>query len=141
MQKVIVVGAGISGVTSAIEFKKRGHKVTLVDPGPLPHPLAASTDISKAVRAAYGPDAGYVESGRVVATLVEHAKSIGVELHERAKFVALDENDHCVSGIVLEDRDRISGDAVVIAAGAWTPYVLPFTKKFFRATGHPVFHL
>jgi len=225
---VIVVGAGISGVTSAIELKKRGHKVVLVDPGPLPHLLAASTDISKAVRAAYGPDehytaladrcielwrkwntdfgielyhetgvlfvcqhpmqpgdfeyescrvlekqghrferfdsatfhqrfpafapdrfqggffdpdAGYVESGRVVATLVEHAKSIGVELREGAKFVGLDESDHHVSGIVLEDRHRISADAVVIAAGAWTPYVLPFTKKFFRATGHPVFHL
>ena len=54
MATVIVVGAGINGVTSAIELKKRGHKVTLVDPGPLPHPLAASTDISKAVRAAYG---------------------------------------------------------------------------------------
>ncbi|HYR21428.1 MAG TPA: FAD-dependent oxidoreductase [Chthoniobacterales bacterium] len=225
---VIVVGAGISGVTSAIELKKRGHKVVLVDPGPLPHPLAASTDISKAVRAAYGPDedytaladrciplwrkwnadfgvelyhetgvlfvcqhpmqpgdfeyescrvlkkqghrferfdsatfpqrfpafasdrfqdgffdpdAGYVESDRVVATLVEHAKSIGVELREQAKFAALDESDHRVTGIVLEDRHRLSGDAVVIAAGAWTPYLLPFTKKFFRATGHPVFHL
>ncbi|PYL12401.1 MAG: sarcosine oxidase, partial [Verrucomicrobia bacterium] len=50
----IVVGAGINGVTAAIELKKRGHRVVLVDPGPLPHPLAASTDISKAVRAAYG---------------------------------------------------------------------------------------
>src|SRR5437870_9865573 len=59
MLKVIVVGAGINGVTSAIELKKRGHQVTLVDPGPLPHPLAASTDISKAVRAAYGPDEDY----------------------------------------------------------------------------------
>ena len=28
-----------------------------------------------------------------------------------------------------------------MAVGAWTPYVLPLTKKFFRATGHPVFHL
>jgi glycine/D-amino acid oxidase-like deaminating enzyme len=228
MATVIVVGAGINGVTSAIELKKRRHKVVLVDPGPLPHPLAASTDISKAVRAAYGPDedytaladrciedwrkwntdfgielyhetgvlfvcrhpmqpgdfeyescrvlekqghrferfdsakfhqrfsafapdrfqdgffdpdAGYVESGRVVATLIEHAKSLGVELREQAKFVALDENDHRVSGIILEDRHQISGDAVVIAAGAWTPYLLPFTKKFLRATGHPVFHL
>ena len=59
MLTVIVVGAGINGVTSAIELKKRGHKVVLVDPGPLPHPLAASTDISKAVRAAYGPDEDY----------------------------------------------------------------------------------
>ena len=51
MSRVIVVGAGINGVTAAIELKKRGHEVVLVDPGPLPHPLAASTDISKAVRA------------------------------------------------------------------------------------------
>ena len=59
MATVIVVGGGINGVTSAIELKTRGHKVILVDPGPLPHPLAASTDISKAVRAAYGPDEDY----------------------------------------------------------------------------------
>jgi glycine/D-amino acid oxidase-like deaminating enzyme len=228
MLKVIIVGAGINGVTSAIELKKRGHKVILLDPGPLPHPLAASTDISKAVRAAYGPDeeytalaersipvwrkwnqelgvelyhetgvlflrqypmgpgdfeyesckvlqkrrhkferinsarrrerfpafnperfqdgffdpdAGYVESGRVVATLAELAKSLGVELREGARFALLDEGDDRVKGVVLEDRQRISGDAVVVAVGAWTPYLLPFTKKFFRATGHPVFHL
>src|SRR4030095_4519890 len=59
MSRVIVVGAGINGVTAAIELKKRGHEVVLVDPGPLPHPLAASTDISKAVRAAYGADEDY----------------------------------------------------------------------------------
>ena len=59
MPKIIVVGAGINGVTAAIELRKRGHEVVLVDPGPLPHPLAASTDISKAVRAAYGADEDY----------------------------------------------------------------------------------
>jgi glycine/D-amino acid oxidase-like deaminating enzyme len=226
--KIIIVGAGINGVTAAIELKKRGHKVTLLDPGPIPHPLAASTDISKAVRAAYGadeqyaalaersisiwrkwnrefgielyheigglflrrqpmqpgdfefescevlekrghrferinsailrqrfpafnaelfhdgffdPEAGYAESGRVVAILVEHAKSLGVESRERAKFVALDESDNRVKGIVLEDGQRIEGDAVLLAVGAWTPYLLPSTMKFFRATGHPVFHL
>ena len=225
---VIVVGAGINGVTSAIELKKRGHKVILLDPGPLPHPLAASTDVSKAVRAAYGPDetytalaersielwrkwntefgiqlyhetgvlfvcqnpmqpgefeyescrvlekhghrlerfdpftfhqrfpafapdrfqdgffdpdAGYVESGRVVATLLAYAKSRGIELRERAKFTSLNESDGRVEGVVLEDRHRISGDAVVVAAGAWTPYLLPFTQRFLRSTAHPVFHL
>ncbi|MEY2542622.1 MAG: hypothetical protein QOE81_83 [Verrucomicrobiota bacterium] len=224
---VIVVGAGINGVTSAIELKKRGHKVVLVDPGPLPHPLAASTDISKAVRAAYGPDedytaladrcielwrkwnaefgielyheigvlfvcqkpmepgefeyescrvlekhghrferfdsftfherfpafdpdrfqdgffdpgAGYVESGRVVATLIEYAKARGIELRQ-GKFTALHESDGRVEGVVLEDQQRISGDAVVMATGAWTPYLLPFTKTFLRSTAHPVFHL
>jgi len=228
MATVIVVGGGINGVTSAIELKRRGHKVILVDPGPLPHPLAASTDISKAVRAAYGsdedytalaercielwrkwnakfgielyhetgvlfvcqhrmqpddfeyescrvlekqghrferfdsftfhqrfpafaedrfqdgffdPDAGYVESGRVVATLIERAKSLGVELREHARFTALDESDRRVEGIVLEDRHSINGDAVIMATGAWTPHLLPFTKKFLRSTAHPVFHL
>ena len=28
-----------------------------------------------------------------------------------------------------------------MAVGAWTPYVLPFTHDFFRASGQPVFHL
>jgi len=228
MPIVIIVGAGINGVTSAIELKKRGHRVVLVDPGPLPHPLAASTDISKAVRAAYGADeaytelaerciplwrkwneefgvelyheigflflrqrrmqpgefeyesfkvlerrghkvehinsqklrkqfpalnadlyqdgfldrqSGYVESGRVVAALIERAKSLGVELIEAVKFTALDESNDRVKGIVVEDRELIAADAVVMATGAWTPYLLPFTQKFFRATGQPVFHL
>jgi glycine/D-amino acid oxidase-like deaminating enzyme len=228
MATVIVVGAGINGVTAAIELKKRGHTVVLVDPGPLPHPLAASTDISKAVRAAYGTDedytllaersirlwrdwnkefgvelyhevgvmfvrrremkpgdfeyesfkilerrghkiermnsarlwkrfpawnpelyrdgilelaVGYVESSRVVGILSERAKSVGVGLREGAKFSELDEGDDRVKGIVLDDGQRISGDIVVMAVGAWTPYVLPFTQKFFRATGQPVFHL
>jgi len=228
MSRVIVVGAGINGVTAAIELKKRGHNVILVDPGPLPHPLAASTDISKAVRAAYGADedytelaersiklwrkwneefgielyrevgvmfvrrremkpgdfeyesfkllqhrghkvermnsaqllrrfpawnpelfrdglleveAGYAESGRAVATLVQRAESIGVELRSSSRFAHLDEHDHRVKGIALHNGERIAGDRVVMAVGAWTPYLLPFTKKFFRASGQPVFHL
>ncbi len=224
----IVVGAGINGVTAAIELKKRGHQVTLVDPGPLPHPLAASTDISKAVRAAYGtdeeytamarrsidlwrewneelglelyheigalfmrhqemrpgdyeydslklferrgdkaerinsaqlrerfpawnaeqyqdgilePEAGYAESGRVVEALVGRAQSLGVDLREGSRFSKLDEGGDRVKGIFLDDGERIAGDVVLIAVGAWTPYLLPFTRIFFRATGQPVFHL
>ena len=256
MSRVIVVGAGINGVTAAIELKKRGHEVVLVDPGPLPHPLAASTDISKAVRAAYGADedytalaersiklwrqwneefgtklyhevgvmfvrrrkmapgdfeheslkllkkrglqvarmdtpqswkrfpawnpelyrdgvleieAGYAESGRAVATLIERAKSAGVRLYE-GKFAALDEAGQRVKGIVLQDRQfkavipseveesrgetlqvvsrdpstslgmtRIAGDFVVMAVGAWTPYLLPFTKSFSARPGSQCF--
>jgi glycine/D-amino acid oxidase-like deaminating enzyme len=228
MSRVIVVGAGINGVTAAIELDKRGHDVVLVDPGPLPHSLAASTDISKAVRAAYGADeeytelaersikrwrdwntefgvelyhevgvmfvsqqkmkpgdfeyesfkilkrlghkiermnsaqlwkrfpawnrelfrdgvleleAGYAESGRVVAKLIERAKSLGVELREGVRFSELDNGDDRVKGIVLDDGKRIPGDRVVMTAGAWTPLLLPFTRKFFRASGQPVFHL
>ena len=227
MLKAIVIGAGINGVTAAIELKQRGHRVLLIDPGPLPHPLAASTDISKAIRAAYGPDedysalaeraaplwrkwnkefgvqlyhetgvmfvrrqemqpgdfeyesfkvlqrrgakvermnaaelrerfpawsgeayrdgvleleAGYAESGRVVAALVERARSVGVELRE-AKFSQLDEADGRVKGVVLDAGHRVAGDTIILTVGAWTPYLLPFTKTFFRASGQPVFHL
>jgi glycine/D-amino acid oxidase-like deaminating enzyme len=228
MSKIIVVGAGINGVTAAIELKNRGRQVILIDPGPLPHPLAASTDISKAVRAAYGADedytelaersirlwrkwneefgielyhetgvifvrrremkpgdfeyesfkilqqrghkvermnsaqlwrrfpawnpelfrdgvleveAGYAESGRVVAALVERARFAGIELRQNSRFSHLDEGDGRTKGIVLDNGERLVGDHVVMAVGAWTPYLLPFTKTFFRASGQPVFHL
>jgi glycine/D-amino acid oxidase-like deaminating enzyme len=227
-RKVVIVGAGITGVTAAIELKRRGHSVTLLDPGPLPHPLAASTDISKAVRTAYGPDedytalaersiplwrrwneesgltlyhevgmlfvrqtamrpggfeydswqvskqrgrpleritaqiirerfpawsgqtysdgiferdAGYVESGRVIVMLLKQAQSLAVELREGVSFADLDEDDNRVKGVVLQNGERIAADSVIFAAGAWTPYLLPFTRPFFRANGQPVFHL
>jgi glycine/D-amino acid oxidase-like deaminating enzyme len=56
---VLVIGGGIFGVTSALALRGRGCDVTLVDPGPLPHPLAESTDISKLVRSDYGADEDY----------------------------------------------------------------------------------
>ena len=56
---VLVVGGGIFGVAAAIELRDRGANVTILEPGPLPHPDASSTDISKLIRADYGEDALY----------------------------------------------------------------------------------
>jgi glycine/D-amino acid oxidase-like deaminating enzyme len=82
MSRVIVVGAGINGITAAIALRKRGHNVVLVDPGPLPHPLAASTDISKAVRAAYGADEEYTElAERSISLWRKWNIEFGVELY------------------------------------------------------------
>lgn len=225
---IVVVGAGIFGVTASIELRQRGHRVTLLDPGPLPHPLAASTDISKVVRMEYGddedytalaeraiggwrewnaefgvelyhetgvlylrhkrparghfefdsfqvtkrrghstervgqeeararfpafnadhlkyayynPEGGYAESARVVARLLEKARSGGVELLEGTKFEKLDEADGRVKGVVTFDGRHLLGDQVVVTVGAWTPSVLPYTQEFFKAVGQPVFHL
>jgi glycine/D-amino acid oxidase-like deaminating enzyme len=63
MTRFLVAGAGIFGVTAALELRRRGHEVTLVDPGPVPHPLAESTDISKVVRVDYGADEDYTLLG------------------------------------------------------------------------------
>jgi glycine/D-amino acid oxidase-like deaminating enzyme len=57
--RVTVVGAGIFGVTAALALRRRGHDVTLCDAGDIPHPLAESTDVSKAVRMDYGADEFY----------------------------------------------------------------------------------
>ena len=82
MSRVIVVGAGINGVTAAIELQQRGHQVVLIDPGPLPHRLAASTDISKAVRAAYGPDEDYTDlAERSIKIWREWNREFGMELY------------------------------------------------------------
>src|SRR5262249_18950774 len=44
-----------------LELHRRGHAVELFDPGPLPHPLAASTDVTKMIRMDYGADEFYTE--------------------------------------------------------------------------------
>lgn len=58
---VVIVGAGIFGASAALELVERGYGVTLIDAGPIPHPLASSTDISKLIRLEYGRDVFYVE--------------------------------------------------------------------------------
>jgi glycine/D-amino acid oxidase-like deaminating enzyme len=59
--EILVVGAGIFGATAALELASRGFRVTLLDELMEPHPLAASTDISKVIRVEYGQDAQYME--------------------------------------------------------------------------------
>ena len=51
------------GLTAALELRRRGWQVTLLDAGRIPHPDAASTDISKVVRMDYGSDVLYTEMG------------------------------------------------------------------------------
>lgn len=62
-QTAVVVGAGVFGTTAALALARRGYAVSLLDqltgPEPLPHPLAASTDISKVIRMDYGADVDY----------------------------------------------------------------------------------
>lgn len=224
---VIVVGGGVFGVTAALELRKRGYRVTLIDPGPLPHPLASSTDISKVIRMDYGTDAfymqlmeealrgwerwnrswdeplyhptgvlllsrtqmepggfeyesfklleqrshhpqrldsealrrrfpawnanrypdgyynplgGWAESGKVIAALLKYALQIGVEWVSGARFAALLENDARITGIRTVEGERFHADHVIVAAGAWTPHLLPHLSEFMWSVGQDVVH-
>ena len=225
----IVVGGGIFGLTAAIELRARGFGVTLLDPGPIPHPLAASTDISKVVRIEYGADAlyttlaeeardgwlawnrdlfaaplyhetgatflarepmapggyeyenfrmltarghaperlssaeiarrfpawnsdryvdgylnpraGFVESGNVVARLAELARSRGIDVRGGEEAIEVATSGASGGRVRTANGETLSADAVVVAAGAWTPLLLPELAAVMRPTGQPVFHL
>lgn len=225
---VLIVGAGVFGTTAALALNDRGHKVAVVDPGPLPHPLAASTDISKILRIEYGSDAGYarlaerarekwlewntlvdeplyhetgivmltcapmspgsyeyenyqslrrrgyeperlnsaeiarrfpawnaeryvdgyfhdqsgyVESGRAMVFLIRKAVREGVMLQTGQTAATLLQASNRVIGIRTHQRETFMAEHVVVAAGAWTPFLVPELAPVMRAVGQPVFHL
>jgi glycine/D-amino acid oxidase-like deaminating enzyme len=57
----LIAGGGVMGLTTSIVLRKRNFTVALLNPGEIPHPLAASTDISKIVRMEYGSDEEYMD--------------------------------------------------------------------------------
>ena len=223
---VIIVGAGVFGVSAALELVRRGHAVTLVDPGPLPHPDASSTDISKMVRPDYGadyfysrfalecitqwrkwnseigrplyhetgflvlaggemrpggfehdsreallrlghevdrigggelhrlfpawsadqypdgyfnPQAGWAESRNVVSWLLAEALRSGVLVRETSMSRLL-ENGSRISGIVTGEGHELHASTVLVAAGAWTPTLLPWLEPALECVGQPVYH-
>ena len=224
----LVVGAGIFGVTTALTLRGRGYRVTLIDPGPLPYPLAASTDVSKVVRMEYGSNrqymrmviraiegfhrwnerfgeklyhetgvlmavkgpmsdsefletsyrvlleegqkperlsgdeirrrfpawstgvyvdgfyharGGYAESGRVVGKLAEWAADAGVAVRPGQTADKLILNGNRVQGVRTREGRTFAADHTVLAAGSWTPWLLPELQQVMNATGHPIFHL
>jgi glycine/D-amino acid oxidase-like deaminating enzyme len=60
-RSIVIVGAGAFGLAAALELRARGWQVAVLDQGAVPHPDAASTDISKVVRMDYGADELYTE--------------------------------------------------------------------------------
>ena len=57
----LILGAGIFGITTAIELCKKKYAVGIINPDTIPHPLAESTDISKIIRIEYGTDEEYMD--------------------------------------------------------------------------------
>jgi glycine/D-amino acid oxidase-like deaminating enzyme len=228
MGHILVVGAGVFGVTAALALRQRGHELTLLDPGPLPRPEAASTDISKVVRLDYGADeaatawmeralegwrawnrawgetlfhedgllvltqgdmtegsfeaeslatlrrrgqpcrrmdaatlsaehpvwnsavytdgyrnpvGGWAASARVMARLLADADAAGVALRESFTVAELIRDDERVTGVRGDNGEALYADQVLVAAGAWTPVLLPWLAEDLVVVGQPVVHL
>ena len=141
---VLVVGAGIYGITTALELKARGYHVAALDPGPLPHPLAASTDISKVVRMEYGADETYME-------MVEQAyqgwrqwnEEPGETLFHNVGVLMVSRTPMSPGGYEYESYqllrkrghapERLVGDAISRRFPAWKPGA--YVDGFFHAKG------
>jgi glycine/D-amino acid oxidase-like deaminating enzyme len=222
----IVVGGGVFGAAGALELRDRGYRVLLVDPGPLPHPAASSTDISKVIRMDYGadefymalmersidgwrqwndswerplfhevgfllltrsplspgsyegdsfdtlkrrghaperlnaaaiarrfpawaqggyidgyfnPEAGWAESGAVVAELLAMGRRAGVEVRAGKQVTGILERKGAVVRVQTTDGP-LEAEAVVVAAGAWTPQLVPELQPMVWPVGQPVLH-
>lgn len=223
-RSILILGGGVFGFTAALELRRRGWEVTLLERGGTPHPDAASTDLSKVVRIDYGADAiytemaerslegwrrwnaegarplyhedgflvmtrdeemrpggfefeshrfltarghalrrirrpelarlypawnasrygdgylnpagGWVESGAVVAWLASLAREAGVAVVEQAGRAEI-----AGPGSVAAAGSSWRADRILVAAGGWTPFVLPELATALRTTAQPVIRL
>ena len=224
---VLIIGAGIFGLAAALELQHRGHQVTVADPGPIPHPLAASNDVSRMVRMDYGgdglystlgaeaiegwrrwnthwgrdlfhedgillmtsaamaagefeqdsfslltargfplerlapgdlarrfphwnseyyvdgyfnPTAGWAEAGEITASLAQDAAAAGVTVVSGFPVAQLLRDGNRVMGAVAADGSELRADWVVVAAGVWTPVLLPELADRMWQVGQPIFY-
>jgi glycine/D-amino acid oxidase-like deaminating enzyme len=201
--RVVIVGAGIVGLSAAWALKKVGHDPVVLDQGPIPNPIASSNDRHRLIRLAHSEGDGrgtiiheayaawdelwrdlgrshYVETGmlltareptdwavscragfdrqgtaydiwdrdmlarrlpflaltdadwglymarggalladRILHGLADWLRARDVVLRQRAKVVAVDGK-----AAVLGGGERVTGEAVVSAAGVWTGKLL-----------------
>lgn len=83
---------------------------------------------------------GWVESGAVVAAWVRACQAAGVRFHFDRCTGLLQESGGTVVGVTTAAGGEVRAGQVVVAAGAWTPLLVPWLADVMWATGQPVLH-
>jgi glycine/D-amino acid oxidase-like deaminating enzyme len=87
-RQVVIVGAGVTGLLTAVRCVLAGHRVTVLDRGAIPNPESSSFDQHRAIRAL---DPGDVAATRRVATAhrrwLELEALLGTRLYRRVGVV------------------------------------------------------
>jgi glycine/D-amino acid oxidase-like deaminating enzyme len=123
-RRVVVVGAGVTGLLTAIGCARAGHRVTVVDRGPIPNPACSSFDEHRAIRAL---DPGDVAATRRVATLHRRWSALedllGARLLRRVGSVTAwpAEAIEAVTGVAAEAGVRVA----VVGPDTLAPIVFP----------------
>jgi glycine/D-amino acid oxidase-like deaminating enzyme len=132
--RVVIVGAGVMGLSLARSLLKRGHEPVLVDQGPIPNPLASSMDEHRLIRFAYGTEHGY--AAMIAAALAAWDRlwaDLGVRhLAVTGQMITGPADDPWVSGSIrsLErlgvEFERLDGAAAAARFPVLDPERVPF---------------
>lgn len=80
--KVVVVGGGIVGLSTALALLEAGCDVTVFDAQAIPNPASASYDRSRMMRVQYGPQLGYAHlARRALTSWTDLERTLGVRLY------------------------------------------------------------
>lgn len=102
MPDVVVAGAGVLGVFTALALQERGAAVTLCDPWEPGHPRATSSSETRLIRAIYGRDRFYSEWSSRAADLWERFEAaVGRQIFHRTGVLwfAREEEDYAAAGL------------------------------------------
>jgi glycine/D-amino acid oxidase-like deaminating enzyme len=96
-------------------------------------------DPSESVDGYFNERAGWAESGAVVSGLLARCAEAGVRLVSEG-VLPLDPGQSRVGSLTTRGGGE-GFDVVVVAAGAWTPTLVPWTREILWTVAQPVLHL